>query len=237
MPEFPEELTFPMISTAVTMLIFVWLIFFHAARRLSVAFWVGLVLSAWFMAVLLFSEGGFFLALSLYPIPNIGLLFVPIIVGVTLLAKSTTFQKIVDNIYQPWLVGVQVTRTMGVVFLTLYAQGLMPAEFAIPAGIGDVIIGTTAPIVAAILFFNLPFGRMVAIGWNVVGFADLILSIILGFTTSPTPYQLLAFDSPNNLLFAFPLVLVPMFAVPLSLLLHLFSLRVLLQQRREERRV
>ncbi|MDP3710756.1 MAG: hypothetical protein Q8R29_03505 [bacterium] len=230
MPRFPEELTFPMIGTSVTMLILVWLIFFRAARRLSLAFWVGLVLLAWLAAVVLFSQGGFFLNLSLYPIPNIGLLFVPIIIGVSLLAKSAVFRKMVDNIYQPWIIGVQVTRVMGVVFLTLHARGLMPAEFAIPSGIGDVIIGATAPIVALILFFNLPFSKILAIGWNIVGFADLIVSIILGFFTSPTPYQLLALNNPNHILFNFPLALVPMFAVPLSLLLHIFSLRVLLRQ-------
>jgi len=230
MPKFPEELIVPMISAAVTMLILVWLIFFRAAERLSLALWVGLVLSAWLMAVLLFSQGGFFLTLSLYPIPNIGLIFVPIIVGINLLAKSTAFQKLVDNIYQPWLIGVQVTRVMGAVFLALYARGLMPAEFAIPSGIGDIIVGATAPIVAAILFFNFPFGKILAIGWNIVGFAELTAAIILGFLTSPTPYQLLAFNNPNYFLFDFPLALVPVFAVPLSLLLHIFSLRVLLKQ-------
>ena len=231
MPEFPEELIVPTISAAATILIFVWLIFSRAAKLLSLALWIGLALLVWFAAVLLLAPGGFFLALSLHPIPNIGLLFVPMIVGITLLTKSSAFQKLVDDIYQPWLIGVQVTRVMGVVFLTLYARGLMPAEFAIPSGIGDVIIGATAPIVAAILFLNLPFSKIVAIVWNIVGFADLTLAIILGFLTSPTPYQLLALDRPNHFLFAFPLAFVPMFAVPLSLLLHLFSLRVLLKQR------
>jgi len=232
MPKFPEELITPTIGASVTMLALVWLIFSHAAKRLSLALWIGLALLAWFAAVLLLSPSEFFLALSLYPIPNIGLLFVPIIVGVTLLAKSVVFQKLVDTTYQPWLIGVQATRAMGVVFLTLFGRGLMPAEFAIPAGIGDVIIGVTAPIVAAILFFNLPFGKKLAIGWNIIGFVDLVASNILGFLTSPTPYQLLALNNPNNLLFDFPLVLVPMFAVPLSLLLHIFSLRVLLKQKR-----
>ena len=230
MMKFPEELITSTIGASVTMLTLVWLIFFRAAERLSLVFWVGLILLAWLTAVLLLSQGGFFLTLSLYPVPNIGLMFVPIIVGVTLLAKSAVFRKLVDNTYQPWLIGVQITRAMGVVFLTLYARGLMPAEFAIPAGIGDVVIGVSAPIVAAILFLDLSFGRMLAIVWNVIGSADLIVSIILGFFTSPTPYQLLALNNSNHLLFDFPLALVPVFAVPLSLLLHIFSLRVLLKQ-------
>ena len=228
-PQFPQEFITPMIGAAFTMLILVWLIFFRAAGRLSVAFWVGLVLSVWFTAALLLSQGGFFLTLSLYPIPNIGLLFVPIIVGITMLVKSAAFRKVVDTMFQPWLIAVQVTRVMGVVFLVLYARGLMPAEFALPSGIGDVIIGITAPLAALALFLNQSFGRNIAIVWNIAGFLELTTAIVLGFATSPTPYQWLAFGNPNNFLFAFPLALVPTFAVPLSLLLHIFSLRVLLK--------
>ena len=230
MPEFPEEFIAPMISSTVTMLILVWLIFARAAQRLSLALWVGLALLVWLAAVLLLSPHGFFLKLSLHPIPNIGLLFVPMIIGINFLAKSVVFQKLVDNIYQPWLIGVQISRMMGMIFLTLYARGLMPAEFAFPSGIGDIVVGITAPVIAAILFFNLPFSRILAIGWNIIGFADLVAAIILGFLTSPTPYQFLALDNPNYFLFDFPLALVPLFAVPLSLLLHIFSLRVLLKQ-------
>ncbi len=226
---FPQELTIPMIGAPITMLILVWLIFTHAAKRLVPSLLIGAFLLCWLVVALSIPQNGFLFKLSLFPLPNIGLLFVPIIIGLTVLSKSSTFQKIVDDTYQPWLVGVQVTRAMGVVFLSLYARGLMPAEFALPAGIGDVIIGATAPFVALILFFNQSFGRKIAIVWNSVGFLVLIASIVLGFSTSPTPYQVLALDNPNNLLFDFPLALVPTFAVPLSLLLHIFSLRVLLK--------
>lgn len=228
-PQFPPELIAPMISAAVTMLILVWCIFTLAAKRLVPSLVIGVTLSAWLAAVLFLSQGGFFLELSLWPLPNIGLLFVPIIIGITILAKSAAFQKIVDNIFQPLLIGVQTTRVMGAAFLTLYARGLMPAEFAIPSGIGDVVVGTTAPLVALILFFSQSFGRKLAIVWNIIGFLELTTAIVLGFFTSPTPYQLLAADNPNNFLFGFPLALVPVFAVPLSLLLHIFSLRVLLK--------
>ena len=227
MQQFPKELITPMIGAAITMLIAVWLIFASSAKRLTLSFVIGVALSAWFTVALFLSYNGFFLTLSLWPIPNIGLMFVPIIIGITLLAKSATFRTIVDTISQPWLIGAQTTRIMGAAFLTLYARGLMPAQFAIPSGIGDVMVGITAPLVALILFFNQTFGRALAITWNIIGFLELTLAIVLGFFTSPTPYQLLALSNPNNFLFDFPLALIPTFAVPLSLLLHIFSLRVL----------
>jgi hypothetical protein len=42
--------------------------------------------------------------------------------------------------------------------------------------------------------------------------------------TSPSALQLFAFDLPNELVSRFPLVLIPVFLVPVSVLLHLASL-------------
>lgn len=49
-------------------------------------------------------------------------------------------------------------------------------------------------------------------------------SAMMGRLTSPLPWQLFAFDLPNELVSAFPLVLVPTYLVPASVLLHLASL-------------
>jgi hypothetical protein len=45
-----------------------------------------------------------------------------------------------------------------------------------------------------------------------------------GFLTAPSPFQLFALDAPNELISVFPLVLVPVFLVPVSVLLHVASL-------------
>jgi hypothetical protein len=45
--------------------------------------------------------------------------------------------------------------------------------------------------------------------------------------------QLLALDRPNELIGSFPLVMIPVFLVPLSVLLHLASLKKLRQTSRE----
>jgi hypothetical protein len=60
--------------------------------------------------------------------------------------------------------------------------------------------------------------------WNLFGHTDLVVAMTAGFLTSPSPFQLFAFDLPNELISEFPLVLVPVFLVPVSVLLHLASL-------------
>ena len=50
------------------------------------------------------------------------------------------------------------------------------------------------------------------------------MAVTTGFLSSPSPIQLFAFDNPNTLITAFPLVMIPVFLVPLAVLLHLASL-------------
>ena len=50
------------------------------------------------------------------------------------------------------------------------------------------------------------------------------MAVTTGFLSSPSPIEKLAFDNPNTLITAFPLVMIPVFLVPLAILLHLASL-------------
>ena len=63
------------------------------------------------------------------------------------------------------------------------------------------------------------------LSWNIAGILDLVVAVATGFLSSPGPFQALALENPNILITAFPLVLVPVFAVPLSILLHLATLK------------
>ena len=65
--------------------------------------------------------------------------------------------------------------------------------------------------------------------WNLLGIADLVVAVTTGFLSSPSPFQMLAFDRPNELISAFPLAMIPVFLVPLSILLHFASLHKLRQ--------
>ena len=57
-----------------------------------------------------------------------------------------------------------------------------------------------------------------------VGIADLTVAVGTGFLTSPSALQPVVFNAPNELISVLPLVLIPTFLVPLSILLHLTSI-------------
>ena len=65
-----------------------------------------------------------------------------------LLLLSRTFRAIIGGIPQHWLIGIQTFRILGGVFLVRYFQGELSGVFAIPAGVGDVLTGLFAPLVA-----------------------------------------------------------------------------------------
>ena len=145
------------------------------------------------------------------------------------MARSASLKAVLDAIPLPWLIGIQLYRVVGVIFLALYSLGQLPGEFAIPAGGGDVLIGLAAPLVAYGLYQGYAWSQRAAIFWNVAGVVDLAVAIGTGFLSSPGPLHVLAADNPNHLITAFPLALVPLFAVPLSVVLHLAALKRLPQ--------
>ncbi len=70
-----------------------------------------------------------------------------------------------------------------------------------------------------------------------LGIADLALALTLGFLSSPTPFQMIALDHPKRNIATYPLVMIPTFAVPLSILLHAPSLRQLARHRKSGNRI
>lgn len=148
----------------------------------------------------------------------------PIVLGLWCLAASGRVRTLITAIPLHWLIAVQFYRVLGVLFLVAYLWQLMPAEFALHTGIGGMLIGLTAPLVAYAVMKNLRSARVLARSWIVLGIAELVLAVTLGFLTSPSPFQQLALAMPNSAITRYPFVLFPTFVVPVSILLHAAAL-------------
>ncbi|HUA20607.1 MAG TPA: hypothetical protein VMB25_17785 [Bryobacteraceae bacterium] len=182
------------------------------------------LLAAWFFAALLPSWRGFYGGTpTRIPTIELGLL-VPILAGSVFYWRSHLLRRIVAAASQGLLVGIQIYRVLGAIFLVLFVSGRMPGVFALPAGIGDVAVGLLAPVIAFALVRGLRGARALAGAWNLLGLADLVVAVTTGFLSSPSPVQSLALSSPNTLITAFPVVMIPVFLVPLAVLLHFASL-------------
>jgi hypothetical protein len=147
-------------------------------------------------------------------------LLIPLIAAAMGLWLSGSIASLVSAIPLPWIVAAQVYRIGGGIFLVLWADGRLPWQFALPAGIGDVTTGCFAVVVATMLARKALDARRAAYAWCLFGIADLVVAITMGAMTSPGRPHLFAFEAPNLLISSYPLVMVPTFAVPLALMLH-----------------
>lgn len=171
-------------------------------------------------------RGAFLRGASPVPLMPIAI-FLPVIIGTPILLLSKRMGQVLDAMPESWLIALQLYRVFGSVFLVGWALNVVPAVFALPAGIGDVITGLLAVPIAISVAANTPQARRAAFGWNVFGLLDFAIAVSIGLMITPGPFQLIVPSIPNATAGLYPNVMVPTFAVPSSILLHVLSLRQL----------
>ena len=185
------------------------------SRRLRWTVGSAVVLAVWLVGIMLLAANDVFRADA----PRIPIALLTTLAAGYLLLFSRTFRAIISGIPQHWLIGVQTFRILGGVFLIRYFQGELPGLFAIPAGVGDILTGLFAPLVAYWLVAEKPYARTAAIAWNLFGMADLVNAVMLGVLTRGGGGGIV-----------FPIVLIPIYAVPRAFLVHSYSLIGLLRK-------
>src|SRR5262245_33673218 len=179
------------------------------------------LLAGWAVVTATLAVRGFFRPPDASSPPPVGIaLGLALTVLSLCLVFSPSLRRLLTN--QRNLILLNLWRLVGVVFLMLSANGQMPALWALPAGIGDVIVGVAAPWIARDV--ETPQGRWRAIVFNLFGMADLVVAVGLGTMTSSGPGQVFQTTPTSDLVTRFPLALVPAFLVPLAFTLHVVSL-------------
>jgi hypothetical protein len=204
-----------------------WIVFTLGVRGSSIIRkrrWIvgsAILLSIWLFAIVLLGADDFFRN-DVVP-PRVPATLIATLAIGYLALLSPAFRGIVARIPQHWLIGIQTFRILGGVFLVRYFAGQLPGIFAIPAGVGDVLTGLLAPLVAYWWYRRKPYARTAAIAWNLFGMADLLNAVTIGFLTGGATGGIV-----------FPIVLIPVYAVPRAFLLHSYSLLGLLRETSQE---
>src|SRR3989454_7516003 len=175
-----------------------------------------LLFLVWFVATPLLASRGFFLGVGI-PLA----LVLTLLLGFVLMF-SHTFRQLLTITPMHWIIGIQVFRVLGAMWLIGYAQGQLPGMFALPAGIGDTLTGLTAPLVAYWAYKNGKGARLIAFIWCLFGTLDLLDAITLANLTNPA------------LIAVLPFVLIPAFGIPRSLVLHGYTFWLLGKSRKEK---
>jgi hypothetical protein len=197
----------------------------HPNGPLGIQRVVTFALAAWFLLVVAVGAAGAFVATPGKPPVAIAIgVTAPLVLFWALLRLSQSFREFVLSLDLRLIAGMQAWRWAGLGFLSLYAHDVLPAMFALPAGLGDMAVGVTAPWMILALARRPEFATSAAfIRWNLLGILDLVVAIILG-----TLGALLATGSPGEVSTApmatLPLLLIPAFLVPFFLILHATTL-------------
>ncbi len=179
----------------------------------------GGLIAAWFIFALSASALHLFKTDPDVPPLALGLaVLIPLVVFLLWFATSVGFRQFALSLNPRTLTFVHSWRIAGFTFLALYAAGLLPGVFALPAGWGDIAIGATAPL-AALKLANFS-RRRGFIFWQTLGIVDLVTAVVLGTTArwiSPS-------EPSTAIMSALPMSLIPTFAVPLLIMLHIICI-------------
>jgi len=186
---------------------------------------LALVLAAWLLAVsLLGARGAFFGAPGAPPLALLVAFAVPLLAFSIALRSSGAFRAFALGMDPRVLLAMQAWRFAGFGFLALQAHAILPAYFAWPAGVGDMAIGLTAPLMMAVLIRRPEFASSGGfVIWNLLGMLDLVVAVSLGAVGS---FLLASSDTTITTIpmAGMPLVLIPAFLVPLFLMMHITAL-------------
>lgn len=191
----------------------------------SVRVSVVLALSVWLLLVVSLGAAGAFVGPPGKPPIAIAIgVSAPLLIFFVWVRLSRSFREFILSLDLRLITGMQAWRWAGFGFLALYASHVLPAGFALTAGLGDMAVGFLAPWMILGLIRQPEFATSGAfVRWNVLGILDLVVAVCLG-----TLSAMLARGVPGEIstapMASLPLLLIPAFQVPLFLLLHITAL-------------
>ena len=111
-------------------------------------------------------------------------------------------------------------RVVGLAFILSLAAGKLPALFALPAGLGDMAVGT-AELVLWLGFSAARRSDRLAIAFNWLGIGDLVVAMTLGALVG---YDVIHVSPSSDAIAQLPVSLIPTVGVPVFLALHILGL-------------
>jgi hypothetical protein len=129
------------------------------------------------------------------------------------------FKRFIGRIPTESLIRLHRFRVVGTFFLFLAYFGALPLPFALVAGLGDLLTALSSSWVARLVKQQHPHARRVALFWNTFGLLDILFTAI---SANVLTYLAMNGQTTANVevLGSFPFCLIPAFAPPTILLIH-----------------
>ena len=160
------------------------------------------------------------------PFPQV-VLFGLTLILLLLCWKLSVFRNWVFNVDIRVLVLVHLSRFIGIYFLILHSHGELPYAFAVPGGLGDIAVATTAIFVSLISSTSGVKGLRVLLIWNAFGLLDIL------FVIATAGGLVMADPGSMSSLTKLPLSLLVTFLVPIIIFTHIIIFVRLIKLRSE----
>jgi hypothetical protein len=189
---------------------------------------VAAIVAVWFAAIVALGAAEAFVAgPNTPPFAVLAAIVVPPVLFAIAHTRSAGVRAWAAGLDLRVLTAMQAWRVIGVVFLAFYAFGMLPGLFAWPAGVGDAAVAVGAIAALGALLREAPGAHRAVFWLNIAGLADFVVAIATGVLTSNSAAGIFNDGSPRIELGALPMSLIPTFAVPFWIILHMISLRQL----------
>jgi hypothetical protein len=189
------------------------------------------ILALWFLGIMTLVQRGAFVGdEASVPFPLAAAAAIPPLVYLLAYRTLAPLRAWVAALDLAWIVGAQAWRVIGIAFLFAWAAGDLPTIFALTAGLGDLAVGAFALIVTLAVATR-------AAGWQgkvrmlvIVGMTDFAAAFGTAFLSGVGFPLYIASEGAPQLMLQSPLTMIPAFAVPLFIILHLISWQKLRQE-------
>jgi len=186
----------------------------------ALALWLGVV-------IFLGYQGAFVGRADSPPLPIFLGLAIPLAVFFAAYFGWSAFRTFILSSDLRFVTTIQAWRWGGLGFLSLYASHVLPWLFAFPAGLGDMAIGVTAPLIVLELMRRPSFaGTKRYQLWNILGLVDFVVAVSTATLCSglfPGITRLVG-NITTSPMTHLPLVLIPSYMVPFFAMLHFTAL-------------
>jgi hypothetical protein len=172
---------------------------------------------------------GFYSNFTVLP-PRIPLLVLPSFAFIALLYAFPGSRQFLDTMDQAWLTFLHIIRfPVELVLYWLFMCNLVPELMTFEGRNFDVISGISAPFIAYWSYVKKRIRKSWLLLWNFACLGLLLNIVIHAILSAPSPFQQLAFDTPNTGVFYFPYAWLPSIIVPIVFLSHVICIRQLIR--------
>ncbi|MBT8431535.1 MAG: hypothetical protein HKP43_06615 [Altererythrobacter sp.] len=202
-----------------------------SAPSLSYSTPVWLITAVWFTTVMwLAIQGTFDAPAGEAPIAMIAAAGVPpVLFWIAYLAIPSLNRWVLSQDLAE-LTAMQAWRIIGAAFLFAWGVNVLPPIFALPAGIGDILVGVAAPVAALAVARASSNASKAAWGIVIAGMTDFIIVVSIGIGAREGMLLHLDGHLSTMAMGQAPFVLFPVFLVPAFIILHIMAIAKLLNQ-------